>query len=665
MLFLNRSVNECERTLCPLFLEVMMISENEKLLIDYLLRQNRWVKSQELSALLGVSKRMIRNYVKKINEASTTNNYIESSREGYKISIKENIINNPTQISESIEDRVRLVIFKLLTNNREEIHLKKLADELFISEFTLIKTLADIRIYLEDYQITLVRRKGFLLLMGSEQNKRRLMTTIMREELHASGFFSKKQINLGLTVSQQDIEKIIDEELRENGKFINGYMLKNISFHIMIALYRVKEGNSLELKKTNIHELQDEINVANKIAMRILSETGIKLQESEVLYIGMLLLGNISTYAFNELTMEDMRREADASFIEILNTIMDQVYDYYYIDLNIEPFKIQFLLHLKNLSLRISKNQNVKNPMLKEIKNAYPLIYDISVFISNELNKYFNTMLSEDEIAFIALHVGTTLEYQKGVSDKLRTLLICPKYYQIDQQIILKINEHFENDIEIVQVLTDSDYLINGLEQYDLILSTIFIEEKEVKYKTPIIQIKPFLRQKDLELIRQAIYRINNQKSIEDFRKCLENYLPEKMFFSGKRIDNREKALKFLVSQFENDRIVKNDFYEAVNKREALSSTAFYNMIAMPHALKYNANKTTISILIAKEAPIQWGESYVKIVCLIATNENEKRFFNDFFQNFIEILSDIRNVEKIIACNDYKEFVACILDVFS
>ena len=54
-----------------------------------------------------------------------------------------------------------------------------------------------------------------------------------------------------------------------------------------------------------------------------------------------------------------------------------------------------------------------KNPMLDSIKISCPTIYDISTFIAYQLTLSFHENVNEDEIAFIALHVGTEIERQK------------------------------------------------------------------------------------------------------------------------------------------------------------------------------------------------------------------------------------------------------------
>ena len=89
------------------------------------------------------------------------------------------------------------------------------------------------------------------------------------------------------------------------------------------------------------------------------------------------------------------------------------------------------MLHLKNLKNRLIKNNLLKNPMLDSIKISCPTIYDISTFIAYQLTLSFHENVNEDEIAFIALHVGTEIERQKKEETKVSCLLLCPEYLNI------------------------------------------------------------------------------------------------------------------------------------------------------------------------------------------------------------------------------------------
>src|SRR5690625_7453190 len=74
--------------------------------------------------------------------------------------------------------------------------------------------------------------------------------------------------------------------------------------------------------------------------------------------------------------------------------------------------------------------------MKKKIKYAYPLIYDLSVFIANEIKKEKGFLINEDEIAYISFHIGALFERKKEVDSKIMTTIIAPDYYGFREDLI-------------------------------------------------------------------------------------------------------------------------------------------------------------------------------------------------------------------------------------
>ncbi|MGL5687063.1 MAG: BglG family transcription antiterminator [Vagococcus fluvialis] len=640
-----------------------MLNKNEELLIYYLNKKNDWIKSIEFSKILGVSQRMIRKYVKNINDNHEINYSIISSNKGYLI--QQEISNEEQEIivPDTKKDRIRFILYKLLTIKNSSIHLNKLADQLYVSEFTIENYIVDIKEYISEFQIELKRKRGFLSIEGSEKQKRYLMRKIMSEEIKATNFFGDKDVELDINIRKSEIQEIVRAESKKQKYFINEYMLNNISFHIMIAIYRLSEGNVIEKDNSTINYEQTlEYTIAKEIGKKIQSKTNILINDSEIYNIGLLLRGNISLINFDQLSLSEIEKELADGHAELLNSIIDLVYENYYVDLSNEEFKIQFLLHLKNLLLRTAKKQNSKNPLITDIKNSYPLVYDISVFISNELNKFFKIELSEDEIAYIALHVGTSLELQEREVKEINTLVICPKYYSIDQQIINKLKNHFGEEINIKRVITKENEIKYLDTNFDLIISTSSQIKALNTRNSTFIYVKPFLSDKDIEYIRKEISTIKQQKNKKELRSYLETYLPPTLFFKNIKLKDRKKVLDFLNQEFISKKIVDGNFLNEILKRESLSSTAFNNSIAMPHTINYNARKTKIGILMDEDS-ITWGDSNVQIVCIIAVNKEDNKFFGEFFQLLIEALSEIENVNKMLQTTTHQEFIDCVLDL--
>lgn len=119
---------------------------------------------------------------------------------------------------------------------------------------------------------------------------------------------------------------------------------------------------------------------------------------------------------------------------------MKQVYD---IDLTDIDFFIPFALHIDNMLVRIRQNVSVHNPLLHSIKAMSPIIYDIAVYISNLINHQEHVQLCEDEIAYIALHIGAHIQDIYNRRGKLCAVLLCPQYYSYDHRQFDRLQSYF------------------------------------------------------------------------------------------------------------------------------------------------------------------------------------------------------------------------------
>ena len=108
---------------------------------------------------------------------------------------------------------------------------------------------------------------------------------------------------------------------------------------------------------------------------------------------------------------------------------------------------------------------------------------------------------------------------------------------------------------------------------------------------------------------------------------------------------------KMFVSGF-----VNSEFSKTMEKREAMSPTSFPSGIAVPHSIEQNAQKSAISVMTLQEN-IRWCNYSVEMVALVAIAQAESKEFNEFFEMFIEIVSEPVNVKQLAATDEFTEFI--------
>ena len=141
--------------------------------------------AKELSEKLNISERMIRNYIRQLNESSKKA-MILSDGGKYRIDPSFDHNNYETEHPDlSNQERVMVILSRLLTAE-EAIDLFDLADELYVSESTIEADLKKVRRRLEPFHLSLSYDHGKLMIQGNEKD-RRSFTSYMITNTHYKG----------------------------------------------------------------------------------------------------------------------------------------------------------------------------------------------------------------------------------------------------------------------------------------------------------------------------------------------------------------------------------------------------------------------------------------------------------------------------------------------
>jgi lichenan operon transcriptional antiterminator len=103
--------------------------------------------------------------------------------------------------------------------------------------------------------------------------------------------------------------------------------------------------------------------------------------------------------------------------------------------------------------------------------------------------------------------------------------------------------------------------------------------------------------------------------------------------------------------------VIDQAYVEGAVERERMSSTAFTDDLAVPHALEMSAARTSIAIAI-NDSPLPWGGSRVHVVALIAFSESGRASFQRVFDQFVEVFSAPDDVRRILRNSpDFASFI--------
>ena len=610
---------------------------------------------------LNVSVRSIKNYVREINEEYPE--AIHSSREGYRLDMelaKSILDETADHIPQTSEERVIYILNQLINHHQEEaIDIYDLCDELFISLSTIKNELQKVKRRLAKYDLELVSQKDQISIKGLEKNKRKLLSTLLYNESNVNFVNLKSLQNSFLDIDIPYIKNTVLQIFEDYHYFINDYSLINLVLHITIAIDRIRKNNinttSIDQQPAvHLHEYE----LAEKVAGRLEEHFHITYSKAEIYEMTLLIISRATTIDYKSINAANLEDFIGKDCLNLVKELILDINSFYYIDLSEQEFLIRFALHIKNLLVRSKNNYFSKNPLADGIKTSCPLIYDISVSLVATIKEKTGISINDDEIAYIAFHLGSALEAQKSLTEKITVALYCPSYYDMSLKVTDVIKRYYSDELLITNILTDeSDF--DKIKDTNLIITTIPVS---VITSIPMIQISIFLNQKDRQLLNEKIETIRKLKK----RSVFEGYLKELLlpdFFEVLKsgFSTEKECITYMVNKLIAHGYVDNEFENEIISRENMSSTAF-GCFAIPHAMKMHAKKTGMNIVIS-ETPISWNQQDVYLVLMLCFNKSDRYIFNEIFDPITMILSTPENVKKLCGCQSYEDFISTMSDL--
>lgn len=642
------------------------MNEKQCGLLNILSEHNRPVSSTELAGILQVSSRTVKKYISDINKEYKT--LIVSSQKGYSIDrelLKSlSISQSFAGIPQTPEQRVYYILLRLLqnTNLSDSLNIYDLSEEIFVSAATIRRDIQVMNSICANFQITVAYNSDQLSLSGKEKNLRHLLNYIYCTEYESQELTMSKIQELYPQYDAFRIKKIIEKSCLEQHYMINGLSSVDIVLDTLIAIDRMKHSFLVEdnEQKEAFPAFQyHELLLSQKIIGELEKLYDIHYTALETEQFTILLCSHLLKIDYQKISLNNLEKMVGAKTYQLAQKVLNATNTTFFKN-HSEDFFIRFTLHLKNLLLR-TENRGSASPTVSNlslvtmIRNSCPFLFDYAVRICHVLHLETGYFISEDEIAYIALHIGCLLE--TDTTELLTCSLIVPQYYNLANHLEQKICERFSESITIVNVCDDPS-VYSERDKTDLVISTIDFPSLS---QNGGILISYLLTTKDFERINQRIDCLKREREKFLLIKHLLAVSSERYFFKNQPYMDRETFLHELSEQYLSDGYVNTHYEQCVLYRESLSSTVF-NQIAVPHSMELNANRTMISVHLF-DKPVLWGEKQVNIILLFAIHSDDMKIFHQVLDYLVIHLSEATNIQKILKCNTYAEFIDTLINL--
>ncbi|MDK6234268.1 BglG family transcription antiterminator [Aerococcus sanguinicola] len=631
------------------------MNQSEKLI--ELILDNRHLTYSDLSRELNLSRYKVSSLIDDVNQ--------QFKEKGYDIQIEmipyqgaqikgelSKIVNS--QWSETsdyqVNEKRKLETLAMLLNAEEELTIQYLSDQLFVSRTTFERLLQEVRDELAEYDIEIIGNARGLKIDCNEKGKRQLLSTLINSYKNKIVAKSnpKNHLDLSLRISKaaEDLVnletvdrvcKLINEFTVETSLYLGEFEFSSLVIHTSIAVERM-------LKKflvSNINSKEPLEHNTIILKTKVENEFGLEMPDEEQYYLNL----HIKMIQQNNVNQINYPKKDD---IRANNSDLQQKIYQDLRTINPDAELLRDLeIHLQTAVNRIKNHMSIRNPYLNQIKEKYFYAFELSEELVRHLFKSKDFSFTEDEIAYVAIHIQAFFERKKQ-SLTNDVLIVCGSGLGTAKLLEQQLKNKFGHQINIIDTVGLTQYQQNNYKNVTII-STIPINETN----TPIINVKPIMDGNDFKRISRYL----NEPS-EGTVRFIDLIDSDLFITSSTELDTQESVIAKLISKAEEKEFISADFKTSVLNREKLSSTAI-GRIAMPHG-DYHYVKQSAVMVYKNESGIKWDKDKVYIVFMFMVNQEIKEHLSQIYSDFNALISSESTVNNLIKSQSYKEFKTII-----
>ncbi|HFT0583439.1 TPA: transcription antiterminator [Klebsiella aerogenes] len=630
---------------------------NQRLAQLFTLLRNETLPQDELAQRLSVSTRTVRADISALNAllAQYGAQFTLNRGSGYQLKIDdrsrfqvlEETAPKTQHVPRTAQERIHFLLVRFLTS-AFSIKLEDLADEWFVSRATLQNDMVEVRERFQRYQLTLeTRPRHGMKLFGSEVSIRACLTDLLWELTLQGGInplISAEALEADVPAQ---LEPVLQETLTRHHIRLTDVGERFICLYGAVVVRRVSEGYPLaDFSAEDV--AQNVRDAARDLAGELQRLAGKPFSPAEEEW----LCVHIAARQVQDVDPETISADDDEALVNYILRYINSQYNYNLLD--DAQLHADLLTHIKTMITRVRYQIMIPNPLLDNIKQHYPMAWDMTLAAVSSWGKYTPYTISENEIGFLVLHIGVGLErhYNIGYQRQPHVLLVCDTSNAMVRMIEAILQRKYPQ-LAIAATISQREYEQREAIDEDFVISTVRIGEKD----KPVVTIAPFPTDYQLDQIGKLVL-------VDRTRPWMLNKYFDAAHFRviDKPID-QQTLFAELCQQLQQEGFVDAEFHDSVVEREAIVSTMLGDGIALPHALGLLAKKTVVYTVIAPQG-IAWGDETAHIIFLLAISKSEYEEAMAIYDIFVTFLRE-RAMSRLAATRSFDEFKTVAMECVS
>ena len=544
-------------------------------------------------------------------------------------------------------------ILDILFNFPANYTIGLFSEELCVSRQVIQKDLNEIKEYLKQFHLKLIKRRNRgIEILGHEFDFRQALIDIRNAKYWKHAYIEDLPAKLDYRISKRaytffsqyysknDI-MMVQEYLAQSEKKL-GIILIDISFcrlteYLLMSKSRIEEGkkitNTADRKMTELEKSYLEA------AKGILDKMFPMETEMDLEY------RFLAAKLFVAKTCDPAGKVQDEK-------LMDLAEDYIFIVLKaiqkenairLRELEKQIAVFLQTIKIKRDYMLAEWDDLHKDVQQQLHSIYAVCLAYAARLEEELGFVLTQDEIAWITLLIHQTAVISYGSRQGIFVTATDPYTTAYDA---MKIENEIDN-LEIVKML--------HIYQYDpdrakgkIVISTVPLKQKRENE----IEITKHVSPMDLNKIRNCIDKYEKQRQNQKVIDTIRHTFQKELILTDVSVNTKKEAIqeasRLLMEQGCLEQDVTGKVYDLEEKRP----TTIGSQIAMVHIYKESVKKSGIAILRIKY-PVRWSEnSKVKLVFFLAINYEQSNEILMLFKFLYSLIDHKDMINKMIEAKD-------------
>ncbi|MCM3729203.1 BglG family transcription antiterminator [Neobacillus cucumis] len=612
-------------------------------------RKKEYCSLDYLAETMEVSTRTIRNYIKQLNsDLNGIGALVNEKGKGYRLVIEDEQkfeelmgkINAEKNFQDSPQRRIAFIIDRLINSDKTNT-LDELAFDMNLGRTTLVNELKKAAVALKSYNLAIRGKPNTgMYLSGNEHDLRFFILDNVYDFLYSLYPLDEDIKEAIIRIANQyDLDSTTQNRLMQFAIVMLDRLLKN---H---PLMEIQEKHH---KLLNTKDYQ----IALEVIEVIESHLPITIPKPEILFITLPIAGRRTPT--NNRTMVDITITEDIK--GLLNLIFEQIgLDKGIIHENQIFFKdLQY--HLTFMLNRLMFGLRLKNPLLPDVKEKYPVAFKMAAIAGQVIENEYNLEVTEDELGYIAFYFGVFITQNEVKVNRLhRVAVVCGTGRGTAKLVAIQLQRVLNQNTEI-DLFSEKEVTKERLADYDIVFSTVKLG---FETDSPLIMINEIF---DENMVSRKIekvtylkkFKLKNARNHHSIVKLLTN--EEKYFILDSRKSYHENV-NDMIDALVMKGYFDEGFKERLKVRAEKGSMVFDQYIALPHTVNHKSNKIELALGVFPEKITVDGKE-IKLVFLLGIPEqtdNDANLLVKIYEEIIQIAADKQLINQLASTNSYED----------